>query len=166
MKKLFYGLLTLTILVGSAYAVAAGPGPGGPGGPGPEGLLDRLLSLKLTDAQKHDVAVVFKNNRQAFDAGMAAMRQAFDAMGLVMRTEPGNEERVRQASRAVAAAGEDLAVLRGKVEAAVLTLLTPEQRKLWEETMPPRPPREAKERFHAGHELVNEWIDSHAGKNS
>ena len=67
---------------------------------------------------------------------------------------------------AVAVAGEDMAVLRGKVEASVLALLTPEQRKLWEETMPPRPPREAKERFHAGRELVNEWIDSHAGKDS
>jgi Spy/CpxP family protein refolding chaperone len=166
MKKLCYGLLTLAILVGSAFAVAAGPGPGGPGGPGPEGLLDRLLSLKLTDVQKHDVAVIFRRHRQAFDAGMAAMREAFDGMGRVMRTEPGNEERVRQASRAVAAAGEDMAVLRGKVEAAVLALLTPEQRKLWDEAMPPQPPRDAKERFHAGHELVNEWIDSHAGKDS
>ena len=58
MKKLCYGLLTLVILVGSAYAVAAGPGPGGPGGPGPEGMLDRLLALKLSDTQKHDVAVI------------------------------------------------------------------------------------------------------------
>jgi Spy/CpxP family protein refolding chaperone len=166
MKKLLYGILTLAVLVGSAFAVAAGPGPGGPGGPGPEGLLDRLLSLKLTDAQKHDVAVVFKRNRGAFDAGMAAMREAFDAMGLVMRTNPGNEERVRQASRAVASAAEDMAVLRGRVEAEVLALLTLPQRKMWEETMPPQPPRDAKERVHAGRELVNEWIDTHAGKDS
>ena len=38
MKKLLYGLLTLAILAGSGYAVAAGPfGPGGPGGPGGHG---------------------------------------------------------------------------------------------------------------------------------
>ena len=166
MKKLLYGMLTLAILVGSAYAVAAGPGPGGPGGPGPEGLLDRLLSLKLTDAQKHDVAVVFKRNRAAFESGMAAMREAFDGMRDVMRADPGNENSVRQASRAVAVAAEDMAVLRGKVEATMLTLLTPEQRKIWEETGKPPLPRDLKERFHAGRELVNDWIDTHAGKDS
>ena len=166
MKKLFYGMLTLAILVGSAYAVAAGPGPGGPGGPGPEGLLDRLLSLKLTDAQKHDVAIVLKRNREAFETGMAAMREAFDGMRDVMLADPGNEGSVRQASRAVAAAAEDLAVLRGKVEAAVLVLLTPEQRKMWEEAGKPPVPKDFKERFHAGRELVNDWINTHAGQGS
>ena len=166
MKKLLYGMLTLAILIGSAYAVAAGPGPGGPGGPGPEGLLDRLLSLKLTDAQKHDVAVVLKRNRTAFESGMTAMREAFDGMREVMRADPGNENSVRQASRAIAVAAEDMAVLRGKVEAALLTLLTPEQRKIWEEIGKPPMPRDPKERLHAGRELVNDWIDTHAGKDS
>ncbi|MEA4856326.1 MAG: Spy/CpxP family protein refolding chaperone [Solidesulfovibrio sp.] len=162
MKKLCYGVLTLLILVGSAYAVAAGPGPGGPGGPGPEGMLNRLLSLKLTEAQKHDVAVVLKENRQAFRAAAKAMFEAFDAMREVMRADPGNEQQVRQASQKIAAAGEELAVLRGKVEARALAVLTPEQRKAWAEDDVPPPPKN-KERFHAGHELVNEWIDAHAG---
>ena len=166
MKKLLYGMLTLAILVGSAYAVAAGPGPGGPGGPGPEGLLNRLLSLKLTDAQKHDVALVLKRNRPAFHADMEAMRAAFDGMRQVMRTDPGNEAAVRQASKAIAAAAEDMAVLRGKVEAALMALLTPEQHKLWDEAEKPPVPRDIKERFHAGRELVNDWIDTHAGKDS
>ena len=166
MKKLLYGMLTLAILVGSAFAVAAGPGPGGPGGPGPEGLLNRLLSLKLTDAQKHDVAVILKRNRSAFETDMATMRAAFDGMRQVMRTEPDNETSVRQASRAIGVAAEDLAVLHGKVEAALLALLSPEQRKLWDETDMPPPPKDAKERFHAGRELVNEWINLHAGKDS
>ncbi len=162
MKKLCYGLLTLAILVGSAYAVAAGPGPGGPGGPGPEGLLNRLLSLKLSEAQKHDVAVVLKENRSAFEAAGKAMFEAFGVMHEVMRAEPGNEEKVRQAGRRIGAAGEEMAVLRGKVEAKVLAVLTPEQRKQWEEDDVPPPPKN-KERFHAGGELVNEWVDAHAG---
>ncbi|WP_428563281.1 MAG: Spy/CpxP family protein refolding chaperone [Solidesulfovibrio sp. DCME] len=162
MKKLCYGVLTLMILVGSAYAVAAGPGPGGPGGPGPEGLLNRLLSLKLTDAQKHDVAVILKENRQAFRAASVAMFEAFDGMREIMRNDPGNEQLVRQASKKIADAGEELAVLRGKVEAKTLALLTPEQRKTWAEEDVPPPPKN-KERFHVGHELVNEWIDAHAG---
>lgn len=166
MKKLLYAVLTLAILVGSAFAVAAGPGPGGPGGPGPEGLLNRLLSLKLTETQKHDVAVVLKRHRPAFETSLEAMRNAFDGMRQVMRTDPGNEAGVRQASRAVAAAAEDMAVLRGKAEAALMALLSPEQRKNWEEAEKPPFPRDAKERFHAGRELVNDWIDTHAGKDS
>ena len=166
MNKLLYGILTLAILVGSAFAVAAGPGPGGPGGPGPEGLINRLLSLKLTDVQKHDVAVILKRSRPAFETDMAAMRNAFDGMRQVMRTDPANEANIRQASRAIAVASEDMAVLRGKVEAALMALLTPEQRKQWDETDMPPPPKDAKERFHAGRELVNEWIDTHAGKDS
>ncbi|MHC1790695.1 Spy/CpxP family protein refolding chaperone [Solidesulfovibrio sp.] len=166
MKKLLYGMLTLVILVGSAYAVAAGPGPGGPGGPGPEGLLSRVLALKLTDAQKHEVAVILKRNRPAFETGMAAMREAFDAMRQVMRSDPGNETAVRQASRAIGVAAEDMAVLRGKVEAAVMGRLTPEQRKIWDAAEKPPVPRDLKERFHAGRELVNDWIDTHAGTDS
>lgn len=164
MKKLCYGVLTLMILVGSAYAVAAGPGPcgpGGPGGPGTEGLLDRLLSLKLTETQKHDVAVILKDNREAFRTAAQGMREGFEAAGEAMRTDPGNEQLVRQASKKIAAAGEELAVLRGKVMAKTMAVLTPEQRKQWAEDMPP-PPKN-KERFHAGRELVNEWIDAHAG---
>ena len=163
MKKLCYGLLTLVVLVGSAYAVAAGPGPGGPGGPGPEGMLDRLLALKLSDTQKHDVAVILKENRPAFEAAGKAMHEAFDGMRDVMCKEPGNEQLVRQASRKVGAAGEEMAVLRAKVEARVLVVLTPEQREDWAEGCMPSLPPKMKERFHAGHELVNEWIDAHAG---
>ena len=166
MKKLLYGVLTLAILVGSACVVAAGPGPGGPGGPGPERLLNRLLSLKLTDAQKHDVAVLLKRNRAVFETDMGAMREAFDGMRQVMRTDPGNEADVRQASRVIGVAAEDLAVLHGKVEAALKALLTPEQRTLWDEMDRPPLPKDAKERFHAGRELVNDWIDAHAGKDS
>ena len=162
MKKVFYAVLTLAILVGSAYAVAAGPGPGGPGGPGVEGLLGRLLSLKLTNAQQHEVAVVLKDTRPQFQTSIEAMRKAFDGMREVMRTDPGNEQRVRDASRKIAAAGEELAVLRGRVEAKTLAVLTPEQRKQYEAQLPPPPPK-AGGPFHAGRELVNEWIDAHAG---
>jgi len=161
MKKLLYGMLTLAILIGSAYAVAAGPGPGGPGGPGPEGLLGRLLTLKLTEAQKHDVAVILKKNRPTFETSISTMHEAFGSMRDVMRKDSSNEQLVRQASRKISAAAEDLAVLGGKVEAEILAVLTPDQRKQWaEQDVPPPQP---KERFHAGRELVNEWIDTHAG---
>ncbi len=162
MKKILYAVLTLAILVGSAYAVAAGPGPGGHMH-GPEGLLKAVLSLKLTDAQKHDVAVILKNHRAQFETNAQAMGEAFKGVREVMRSDPGNEQLVRQASRKVAAAGEEMAVLRGKVVAELKAVLTPEQRKLWEDQTEPLPGH-FKERLHAGRELVNEWIDAHAGQ--
>lgn len=164
MKKLGYGLLTLAILIGSSYAVAAGPlGPGGPGGPhGPDGVLGMVLGLGLTDAQKHDVAVILKKSRGVFDKDAAAMHEALRAMGEVMRTAPGNEQLVRQASRQIAAAGEELAVLRGKVVAEVTALLTKEQRKRLDEMAPP-PPGARKPPVHPMRVLVDEWIDAHAG---
>ena len=91
------------------------------------------------------------------------MREAFDGMRDVMCKEPGNEQLVRQASRKVGAAGEEMAVLRAKVEARVLVVLTPEQREDWAEGCMPPPLPKNKERFHAGRELVTEWIDAHAG---
>lgn len=163
MRKLFYGLLTLAILAGSAYAVAAGPGPGGPGGPGPVGLLGRLLSLNLSDAQKHEVAVILKQNQSAFQTAGQGMHEAFDTMREIMRTDPGNEQRIRQASRKIAAAGEELAVLRGKVKAKTLAVLTPEQRNQWNEGEMSPPPSNARGPFHADRELVDEWINDHAG---
>lgn len=162
MKKVIYGVLTLAILIGSAFAVAAGPGPGGPGGPGAEGVLRRLLSLDLTAAQKHDVAVILKRHRAAFETGASAVRGGVDALRDTMRVTPGDEQLVRQASRKVSAAIEEMTVLRGKVEAEVLAVLTPEQRKQWAER-DELPPPHVRERFHAGRELVNDWIDSHAG---
>ncbi|EFL52676.1 conserved hypothetical protein [Solidesulfovibrio fructosivorans JJ]] len=159
MRKVCYAILTLVILAGSAYAVAAGPGPGGPG---PAGLLGRLLSLNLSDAQKHEVAVILKQNRSAFEAAGRAMHEAFDTMRKIMRTDPGNEQSIRQASRKIAAAGEELAVLRGKVTARVLAVLTPEQRKHWDEGEMSPPPN-ARGAFHADRELVDDWINTHAG---
>jgi periplasmic protein CpxP/Spy len=167
MKKFLYGLLTLAILIGSGYAVAAGPiGPGGPGGPGgphgPDGMLGMVLTLGLTDAQKHDVAVILKKSRADFDRDVEAMREALKAIHDVMRNDPGNEQLVRQASRKIASAGEELAVLRGKVSAEIKALLSKEQLKRLEEQAPP-PPDASKPPVPPMRVLVDEWIDAHAG---
>lgn len=174
MKKLLYGLLTLMILIGSGYAVAAGPGgpggpgpgPGGPGGPGsPEGVLSMILPLGLTDAQKHDVAVILKKYQEKFDADHDPMHEAMKGLGDVMRTDPGNEQLIRQACRKIAAAGEEMAVQRGKLLAEVKAVLTPEQVKKLDELAPPPPPKPRKDRpappFRA---LVDEWIAAHTGQ--
>jgi len=164
MKKLLYGLLTLAILLGSSYAVVAAPGPGGPGGPGgPAGILPMVLTLGLTDAQKHDVAVLLKKYEAKFEAGMEAMHTALQGLGDVMRSDSGNEKLVREACRKLAAASEELAVLSGKQMAEVKALLTPDQIKRMEEQIPPPPPAPKKGQVNPMRALEDEWINAHAG---
>lgn len=172
MKKLLSGLLTLVVLIGAGSALAGGPGgpggpgPGGPGGPGsPEGVLSMVLPLGLTDAQKHDVAVILKKSLDKFDADRAAMHESMKGLGDVMRSDPGNEQLVRQACRKIAAAAEERAVASGKLLAEVKAVLTPEQIKKLEEMAPPPPPRPGKDRpLPPLRSLVDEWIVAHAGQ--
>jgi len=167
MKRLMYGLLTLAILIGSSYAVAAAPGPGGPGGPGgpdgPGSILPMVLTLDLTDAQKHDVAVLLKKYEGKFDEGMKAIHEAFKTLGDVMHKDPGNEQMIREACRKLASASEEMAVQRGKELSEVKALLTPAQLKRMEELAPPPPPEPKEGRVNPMRALVNDWINAHAG---
>jgi len=121
-----------------------------------------VLSLGLTDAQKHDVAVLLQKYEAKFQAGGSAIHAAFEELGDVMRSDPGNEKLVRAACRKLAAASEELAVLRGKQMAEVKALLTPAQVKLLDEQAPP-PPAPKKERVNPMRALEQEWINAHAG---
>lgn len=160
MKKLLYGLLTLVLLFGTSAVVAAAPGPGGPGGPG--SILPMVLPLGLSNAQKHDVAVLLKKYDAKFRSGGDAIHAAFEELGNVMRSDPGNEKLVRAACRKLAAASEEMAVLRGKQMAEVKALLTPAQTKLLDEQAPP-PPARRKHFMNPLRALEQEWINAHAG---
>ena len=122
-----------------------------------------VLTLGLTDAQKHDVAVLLKKSMEKFESGNVAMHEAFKGLGDVMHNDPGNEELVRQACRKLAAVGEEMAVARGKLMAEIKALLTPEQVKRMEEQAPPPPPEPKKGWINPMQALVNDWIDAHAG---
>lgn len=131
------------LVVGALGAV--GDAQQGPGG-GPWGEADRprgrgmgpmgpmrhfglaLGQLDLTDAQRDQVRTVLQNHRDqmqqlAKQAGAArlALRQATEA-------EPFDENAVRTASSGLGAVMADQAVLRAKVRAEVMQILTPEQR--------------------------------------
>jgi len=162
MRKVLNGLLALVILVGSSQAALAwpGPGPGGPGGP--EGILSMVLSLDLTEAQKHDVAVILKKYQAKFDSGAQAAHEAMRGVGDVMRKDPGNEAQVREACRKAAASFEEMAVLGGKLVTEVKAVLTPAQLKQLDDNAPP-PPEPRKHRVPPFRILVDEWINAHAG---
>ncbi len=94
----------------------------------PRGIVRMLDSLDLTPVQKHEVARILKNGREQTKPLREAMQTAFAKLREVMDKTPGDEAAVRGAAKAMADAGVELAVARGKLKAAVDAVLTPEQR--------------------------------------
>ena len=96
------------------------------GGPAP--ILQTLVDLKLTAAQKKDIQGILKTYRpvvrQAVDANIAAHKALFAAI----HSDTFNEVAVRQASQLASAREVDLNVLRARLVADLKVVLTAEQK--------------------------------------
>lgn len=111
-------------------------GPGGPagfGGPGgmmggPFGMLGvNLRAAELTEAQQKQVQAVVQSHREEQAAIGERMRAARAALQEAVEADAFDEAVIRAKAADVAAIEADAAVLRAKVRAEVLALLTPEQ---------------------------------------
>ena len=124
-----------------SYAQQPGPGRGpGPGwGPefhgqrgrafGPGGRLGIPLGqLELTDAQRQQVAAIVEGHRAEMRQLAERSREARQAVRQASEAQPFDENAVRAASNVLAAVMADGAVLRAKVRAEVMGVLTDEQR--------------------------------------
>ena len=126
--------LAAALISGSALALAQGPGPGMPGprgfggghGPGP-GMDFGLRGLDLSDAQREQVKTIVDSHRDELRQVGEKMREAHKAFAEATNAETIDEAAIRAKSTAVASAMADEAVLRAKVRAEVLTVLTAEQ---------------------------------------
>lgn len=87
-----------------------------------------LHELNLSDEQKKEVSAVFKNYRDAKKSSFKTMIAARENLSKAIYSDEYNEAAVREAYRAVAAAGEEMAVLRAKSASGINAVLTPEQR--------------------------------------
>lgn len=110
---------------GLAFAAEKGQGRHGAGGQGP---LAFLAELNLSDAQKHQVALILKDHRQEARDGVANLMAARKNLFAAVRGPEYNEDAVRQAAREVARFEEEMAVHRAQVFSQVQQLLTPEQK--------------------------------------
>jgi len=164
MKKIAYSLVIVCILAGAAYAAASTESvPLGEDGFGlRQSILRTIIELNLTDAQKHEAALILKKHRLEAGEAFDRVRQAVTDMSEVMKREPQNEQAVREAFRKAAAAGEDMAVARGRIMAELRGVLTPEQQEsLFERRNVLR--GKIRDRIEAGRALLNEWIELRAG---
>jgi periplasmic protein CpxP/Spy len=107
----------------SSSAGSSGKGHGRHG----QGFLKVLDQLNLTDAQKHDIANILKQNREQ---ARELRSEMFAARKLQIEASTGsayNEAAVRDAVRQAAQIEEQLAVMRAKVFDEIRKLLTAEQ---------------------------------------
>lgn len=165
MKKIAYSLVIVCILAGAAYAAAStASAPLEEDGFGlRQSILRTIIELNLTDAQKHEAALILKKHRPEAGEAFDRVRQAVTDMSEVMKREPQNEQAVREAFRKAAAAGEDMAVARGRIMAELRGVLTPEQQALLFKRRNVLRGK-IRDRIEAGRALVHEWIALRAGE--
>jgi len=127
------------------------------GGPAP--VLQALVELNLTAAQKSDIKAILKTYRpvvrQAVDGTIAARKGLFEAI----HADTFSEIAVRQASQLAAAHEADLSVLRARLVADLKGVLTAQQKAVLSKH------RDAAEgRFDRGVQLartlIDRWMDN------
>jgi Spy/CpxP family protein refolding chaperone len=114
---------------GGAGVMGQGPGMrgGGPGG-GPFGMMGpELRMLDLTDAQRQQVRAAFDAHKDELKAIGDRMQTARKALQDAITADGFDETTIRTKAAEVALVDADAAVLRAKMHAAVIAVLTPEQ---------------------------------------
>lgn len=154
-------LVAMIAVVGAAAIGAAGeaqpPGPrgglGGPARPGPGGPFAGLgLNLRdLSEEQREQAQRVVESHAEEMERSATELRTSRFALEDAIATTPLDEAAILQRSADVGAAEGRLAVVRGRIQAEIFALLTPdqqqqvterrEQMRERREAGEPRPPR-------------------------
>ena len=175
MKRLLFATVTMALISGTAHAMPGHglPGMGGPGahfgppgmgGPGAhfgQGILRALLSLDLTDAQKHEAALILSKYRDEGKERRAALRTAMEELRGTTEADPFDEEAIRAAFQGVAGAGEEMAVHGAKLAAELRGILTPEQKESLEGHRAARHGKRKGQRENRT-TFLDEWIETHS----
>lgn len=128
----------VALLAGSAVYAQPHGGRGRGGFDGPRGAMrgmpvPMLRALDLTDAQKEQVQAIMERERPQFAELRARHREAARAVHQAVTADTFDEGTIRERAAALASVEADLAVLRARVHADVVQLLTPDQRQSLEQ---------------------------------
>ena len=131
--KVVGGGLAVAVAFATVGLAGEGRGHDGPGrGHGRHGALMGLRLLDLSETQKDSVKQLTEQHRDAvrplFEQQQALQTQLDAALG-ASQPDPA---RVGQLVIQRHALGEQMKAERGKLEAAVVALLTPEQKQMWD----------------------------------
>jgi protein CpxP len=136
-KKLAVGAGALALAATFGLTVFAQQGPpegrpGRPGGPGPRAgamaLGFALGQLDLSDAQREQVRAIVQRHREEQRTLATQTRTARRALDQAAEAPTVDEAAIRTAAGTLAEAEAQMALMRARVRAEVLEVLTPEQR--------------------------------------
>ncbi|MBF0591499.1 MAG: Spy/CpxP family protein refolding chaperone [Nitrospirae bacterium] len=153
--------MVLTLVIGTTVMAEVGGGLKGSGGDAQHIILNALVQLNLTDAQKSAIAGILKGYK---DTLQKDIQDVVDARVQLFEAIHGNnydEAKVRATSRVLANKEEELAVLRAKIVSEINAVLTTDQKAIIDQ---------AKEDFVAMIKakmqriltLINTWIGKHS----
>lgn len=91
-----------------------------------------LRALDLTEAQREQVQQLSQQFREQAQPLRARVRAAEETRRQALEAIPFNEQQIRSAAQTLAEAEADLTVQRGRFQADVYALLTPEQQTQWQ----------------------------------
>jgi len=156
-KKLIVGLLIGLMITGSAVAAyydlpACQPRLE---------LLDILTHMKITDDQKHAIALILMRYKSDFQPVMMSLEAAREDMRLSMRADHTSDTKdVLKAYKRLTSSGEKLVLLATAVLAEIRSVLTSEQRRILKEGQEHLDKAIAC-RIHSRGALLREWIKVH-----
>jgi hypothetical protein len=124
------------------------------------GLLTAVMQLGLSDAQEHEAAIVLERCREDGWSNLENLQEALDALRDALYGNGSDEAEVRLAFRAVADAGEEMALFVARTAKELKRILTPAQLEMLEARK-----RQMHQKSHSRtafmRSLVDEWIDVH-----
>ncbi len=125
-------------------------------------MLKALHALRLSEEQKKEVAAVFKKYRDTQKGNLTSLLAAREKLSKAIYSDGYNESAVREAFRNVAAAQEEMTVVRAKIASEVNAVLTPEQKTRLQE-LRAKMFSKARERFNSGKKSpMDSWIEKHS----
>ena len=156
-KKLVVGLLVGLMITGTALAAhydfpACQPRLE---------LMGLLTHMKITDGQKHAVALILMRHKPDFQPVMASLKSARADMRRAMRSDPPDTKGVLDAYRRLTSAGEKFVMLVTDVLAEIRGVLTSEQRRILKEGQV-RLDKAIACKIQSRRTLLQEWIEVHA----
>ncbi|MDM8526243.1 Spy/CpxP family protein refolding chaperone [Desulfococcaceae bacterium HSG8] len=152
-------IVLVLVMIFAGTALAGGFGGFGHGGMG-KGFR-ALMGLDLSDAQKTQVANIITKYRDNIRTSVNNLLDAKKHLNDVMLAEEFNEAAVREAFQQIAAAGEELAVLKAKIAVEVRPVLTPDQIAQFREQRAEMT-EAVKEHMESKRSKFDAWLESHA----
>lgn len=154
-------LIVAAILTMAAFAWAGNnPNKSQRSGRG-DPFIKAVFKLNLTDAQKSDIAGLLKKNQEQRRQNFESLRKAMDDLAEVSYKDGGNEAAVREAYKALAAAGETVALAKAASTYELKKLLTPEQLKQLDEKRAKKMEK-MKRKWAERRDHMDAWIDKNA----